>query len=258
MKAVLLLSLLLCGLGLGAQTPEGKALVALSFDRFDHRPARKILIIGNSRTYYHEMPEMVRQIADSARSPVRLDITTYAWGGATFEENWNSADVQRALGQHWDWIILQPESRAETDESTDQSFMTYGEKLIQAGKNTQSPVALIVNWGYGETLYAGSLPGTRLAHIERLEEAERSLASSAGAQVIDTSYVWEKVHAAEPALPLYEDGNHPTLYGSYLSALMIAGFILSDNIQSPAFTPNGIDQRDAASLRSAVSGYYRS
>ena len=257
MRAVLILSTALCLIGFAARTPQGEAALAPVMDRFDQRPARKILIIGNSRTYWHQMPTMVRRIGDSAKLPVRLDITTLAWGGASFETNWNNAEVQRALGQRWDQIILQPESRVETDIHTHESFAAYGAKLIQAGRSTNSPVALVINWGYGEVLYGGYPPETRQLYIQRIEDAERTLASDDGAQVIDTSAVWEKVHAAAPDLQLYEDGNHPTVYGSYLSALMLEGFLAGGEATKTSYDPPDANKDSTAIIKNAVFDYYR-
>ena len=256
MRAVLLLSALICAIGFLSETPQGKAALAPVLDRFDQRPVRRILIIGNSRTYYHDMPRMVRQIADGARSPVRFDITTLAWGGASFEENWTNAEVQRALSQHWDQIILQPESRAVSGDQNRQSFATYGEKLVAAGRSTNSPVALIINWAYAEQAYGSS--ADRRAHIEMLEESERILAGNGGAQIIDTSAVWEKVHAANPALPLYDDDNHPSIYGSYLSALMLEGFLAKGGVTETDFDPPATSKDSTAVIKNAVTDYYRS
>jgi hypothetical protein len=50
------------------------------------------------------------------------------------------------------------------------------------------------------------------------------------------------VHARAPGLPLYEDGNHPTVYGSYLSALMIYGFISETGVRTVAYRPDGVDE----------------
>ena len=223
-------------------------------DRFDQRPVLRILMIGNSRTYYHDMPRMVRQIADGAHSPVRLEITMLAWGGVSFEDEWAKAEVQRALSQHWDQIILQPESRAVGNAQNRESFETYGEKLIAACRSTNSPVALIINWGYAEQDYGSA--ADRQQHIELIEEAERGLAGNAGAQVIDTSVVWERVHAADPGLPLYDDDNHPSIYGSYLSALMIEGFLSKGSVKDTAYDPPTVGKDDAAVFRNAVMDYY--
>jgi hypothetical protein len=58
-----------------AQPLTAKALLTRAEDNFDGWPARTILILGNSRTFYHDMPDMVRAIADSAHDSQKLEIT---------------------------------------------------------------------------------------------------------------------------------------------------------------------------------------
>ena len=257
MKLIALFGSALAALALlGSQTPQGKALVQTGLSGLDGRPVKTILIIGNSRTYYHDMPVMISRIAASAGSPYRYAITTLAWGGASFQQNWESEDVQRALARRWDQVILQPESRAQVDDSSNASFFTYGSKLIQAARTTGSPVAIIVNWGYGESLYTNDPPNMRQRYIQAIDDADQTLAQTSGAKLIETSDVWEQVHAAHPDLLLYEDGNHPTIYGSYLSALMIDGFMEGRAVSKETYAPEAVDQASAFNIRQSVAAHY--
>jgi hypothetical protein len=64
-------------LGVLGFSPQGRGVLQAGSDAmaqagagyFDKRPVRTILIIGNSRTYFHQMPETVRRMAESAHSP---------------------------------------------------------------------------------------------------------------------------------------------------------------------------------------------
>src|SRR3954468_6108386 len=98
------LALLLCGLGWFqfGQPLTARALLTRAEDSFDHRPARAILILGNSRTFYHDMPNMVRAMADSAHDPQKLEITLDAPSGGSFEILWNDSATQGLLKQRWD------------------------------------------------------------------------------------------------------------------------------------------------------------
>ena len=64
-------------------------------DLFDNRPARAVLIVGNSRVYSNDMPFMIRDIADAAGDPIRWDVTALAKPGATFESHWNDPTSTR-------------------------------------------------------------------------------------------------------------------------------------------------------------------
>jgi lysophospholipase L1-like esterase len=235
------------------QSSRGHYYAAEIAGWFDPRPVKTVLLIGNSRTFYNDLPGMVRRIADSAHSPVRLSITMLAWGGASFEENWNDEGVRAALQKHWDAVILQAESRAIASEENRASFSTYGRKLIAAGRQGGSPVAVIVNWAYGESIYSDAPPGTRDDAIGTVEQITRGLADQADARVIDTCAVWERIHAAHPRLPLYEDGNHPTVAGSYISALMIYRFLSGGSVERATYLPDGVDAQAAEPIKRIAS-----
>jgi len=253
LRPLLLLAALAIAAGVFARQPLAHALLTV-LDNFDRRPVRTVLIIGNSRTYGHDMPFIVREIADAARSPVRYAITVRAWGGATFQENWEDAGVQQLLRQRWDQVLLQAESRAQSSYANEASFETYGEKLVTAAKAAGSPTALIVNWGYGEALYDNDR-SERADHIAVMQRAHGELARRSGADLVNVGAAWEEVHSAAPRLALYEDGNHPTINGSYLTALMIYGFISGDSVGKQRFRPGGMDESDARTIRRLVSRY---
>ena len=69
-----------------AWTPQDESIIQAGLNNFDKRPVKAILLIGNSRTYYHGMPSMVPRIMSSEGSPYRYAVTTMAWPGATLEE----------------------------------------------------------------------------------------------------------------------------------------------------------------------------
>jgi hypothetical protein len=221
-------------------------------DYFDKRPVLTVLILGNSRTYYNDMPAMVRDIADAANAPVRYAITARMWAGATLADYWNDADDQALLKQRWDRVIIQAESRAQSSEEGRASFRDAGGKLIAAARATHSPVALIINWAYAPEYYVNGRPGSRDYHIELFEDDHRNLAQATGAYVIDTCRAWEAVMRAAPQVKLYNDENHPDVAGSFLSALMIYGFISGEKVAPDGYHPGGVDNAADKAIRAAV------
>lgn len=221
-------------------------------DTFDQRPVRTVLILGNSRVFFNDMPMMVRDIAEADQAPVRFAITTRAWPSATLADHWNNADDQAALQQHWDRIIIQAESGAQSSEEGRASFRDYGGKLIAAARATQSPVALVINWAYAPEHYVQEAPGSRDYHIELFEGDHRNLAQATGAYVIDTCGAWEAVRRDAPEVKLYYDENHPDVAGSFLSALMIYGFISGAKITPDGYHPSGVDDAANTAIRAAV------
>lgn len=223
---------------------------------FDKRPAREILIIGNSRTYYHDMPGMLRDIAESAGSPFRIQTTLRAFGGASFESLWDDSETQSLLGETWDDAIFQGESRGQFSVDQNSSFVTYGEKLLDATKLRSGKPRLVINWAYDPNFYQNDTDGRgRAAHIAFIRESHKTVAQHNGARLINMSGLWEYVRATHPKIGLTEDGNHPTLAGSYLFALFLYADLPESDLAKVGYMPEGLPAEDAQALLEAVKQY---
>jgi hypothetical protein len=223
---------------------------------FDKRPAREILIIGNSRTYYHDMPDMLRDIAESAGSPMRYQTTLRAFGGASFESLWSDSETQSLLSETWDDAIFQGESRGQSSADQNSSFVRYGEKLLDATKLRSGKPRLVINWAYDSNFYQNDKDGKgREAHIAFIRESHKTIAQHNGARLIDMNGLWEYVRATHPKIVLTEDGNHPTLAGSYLFALFLYADLSASDLAKVGYMPEGLPTEDARALLEAVKQY---
>jgi hypothetical protein len=91
-------------------------------DLLDGRPAHTVLFLGNSRTYYHHMPAMVRAIADSAHDPEKYQPVMAAYPGASFQNLAGVDRVRKLAGARWDDVVMQGESRGQTSEALRREF----------------------------------------------------------------------------------------------------------------------------------------
>jgi hypothetical protein len=69
--------------------------------------------------------------------------------------------------------------------------------------------------------------------------------------------VWEGLLGKHPAFSLYEDGNHPTVHGSYLAALTLYASLCGDTCGKVSYVPAGISDADAEQIKDIVRRYYR-
>ncbi len=254
-----LLALLVAGSGWFefCQPLTAAALVRQARDKFDPRPVRRVLILGNSRTYYHDMPDMIRAMADSAGDPKLYDIAVEAQGGASFESLWNDPRARSLLGERWDDAIFQSESRAQASEDFARSFQDYGARLIGATHLNSGTPRLIVNWGYGPQLWDDGDPDGRgrQAYDAAIRSGTAALGRRTGATLVDIGQLWDEIAVDHPDIRLTEDGNHPTLAGSYLFALMLYGDLSRRDVGLVTYRPDGIDLATATTLREAVRRY---
>lgn len=238
------------------QDRSAAAFAQRSYDLVDSRPARSILIVGNSRTYFNDMPSMLREIADSAGNPAKFQVETSAKAGASFESLWSDGRTKRLLDTGWDDVILQGESRAQSTEDLNKSFLAFGAKLADASQLTQGRPRLVVNWAYDPSLYEGDIDGAgRANHLELIKSMHARLGSEADMATVKLAGLWEVVRQSHPSIKLTTDGNHPTVAGSYLYALALYANLSNGSVGGVTYAPDQIDPEDAARLRSAVDTY---
>ena len=221
-------------------------------DHFDKRPVRAMLFLDNSRMYYNDMPTMLRKMADSAQAKERFAIVTRALPAGTLQLSWNDAETRRLLKQPWRDVVVQAESNAQSSEQARGQFFDFGERLIREATSTGGTPSVIVNWVYGEDLFKGKEPGMRSWYYGRIQGDYARLSSVTGARLVNVGEVWERVHAAAPALPLYLDGNHPSLQGSYLSALVLYAHLSATDGTAVTYVPHGMSAAEAAIIRGTV------
>lgn len=238
------------------QQSSASAMLQRTSDLLDDRPARSILIVGNSRTFQNDMPAMLRAIADSAGNPSKFQVESSAYPAATFKTHWNKKRTRQLLAAGWDDVILQPESGAQTWKQGNDEFHEYGPRLADEAKLSAGRPKLVVGWpydaeAYQEPSYVGAGFG-RSQHLELLRENHAKLASAANLDRIDVAGPWERVRLSMPSIKLTSDGNHPTVAGTYLYALAVYAQLTNGPVVGVTYVPDGLSSDDAKALREAV------
>ncbi|MGZ8312324.1 MAG: hypothetical protein ACXWU1_12500 [Allosphingosinicella sp.] len=236
------------------------ALVACAFaaiwfgflqnDWLDRRPVQRVLFLGDSYTYYNDMPAMVTEMADSAGSENRIAITMRAFPSATLEDHWNNSETRSLLAQGgWDRIVVQPESYLQMLDAGSEHYR-FGSRLLN-GTGVARP-AIVVSWTASNAHYE-SKPVTRAEHFRNLERNSRGLAARTGGELIDVAQVWEDLLADDLPFSLYkDDGNHPSLEGSYAAALVVYASLSGRNVADVAYVPWSMNGEHATLLRDRV------
>jgi hypothetical protein len=223
----------------------------LARDLTDSRPAHSLLIMGNSRTFYNDMPYMIRPIADSAHDPEKYQVMLIAWPGASFQELAKNDRARQIAGAEWDDVVMQGESRGQTTEALEADFETYGEVLAGAAHPARGRPWLIVNWSYEPELLND--PEGRPYYTEHVRRSHDTLARRGDMREVHVSEIWEKVRNDHPAIRLTSDGNHPTVAGSYLLALAVYSRVSGRSVADVDFAPPGLSPDEAAVIRHIVA-----
>lgn len=216
-------------------------------DTFDKRPEIKILFIGNSRTFYHDMPFMVRQIADSANDPHKYIIEMHAPPGVYLQDHWNNPEVTALLNKKWDYVVIQGASAEQMTDEANSNFLFYGKQLINLAKMNGSQPVLFLSWRYDKDEHNYAQLGGRM------QESYAQLALDTGTAVVNVSAYWERLRDQNQSINLYEDGNHPSTAGSYLTALVFYKFFSNAEISGVRYCPIEISALNASVIRSVAA-----
>ena len=172
------------------------------------KQALSILFIGNSHTYYNDMPEMVRQRA--AGDGFDCHVAMIAHGGWFLEQHVKEPDVRfNILFGHYDYVVLQDHTHPMAPE----------EELV--------PAAAMLNVWIRE---AGSIPVIYETWAKKdapedqdnMNRVHRKAADTIGALLAPVGENWRAYQADRPNLEMYAvDGKHASEDGSDFAAKCI-------------------------------------
>ncbi len=200
----------------------------------------RILFVGNSYTFYNDLPSIIAGMAKS--KGITTEIDRLLEGGATLQGHFHDekADkVKHKISQgEYDVVILQDQSQipAISPEDSIEGVKKWA-SLLPLAKQQKDATRLILfqTWGRGE----GGVFDTEMQ--DQLTATYKKSAELAGAEVAPVGEAWRKWYAdADRAknMPLHAgDGSHPNLRGSYLAALVLYKTIYKLN---PVQTANHI------------------
>lgn len=227
---------------------------------FDQRPELTILFIGNSRTSWNDMPAMVQSIADSAAHAYKLRVELYAPGGVGLTGHVKDPRVHSLLAQNWDHVVLQAQSSELIDQPNWGKWLPPAMNLIAETKENDASPAMFVTWRYTEECPedpSWNASASAAMHVA-IQQQHTWLAEEADVGLVNVGLVWEKVVQQQPDFSLYADCNHPSVHGSYLSALMFFGHMLKGDVAAVTYMPSEVSQHQADILKQAVLDFLTS
>lgn len=205
-----------------------------STPRAHNNGALRVLFIGNSYTYFNNLPQMLVELAQVARATKQLEVEMIAVGGATLKTLWEGGAWRAHLQPgRWDYVVLQEQSTLglaplvnnQVQISDAKTFHQYARLFDAEIKKAGAQTILYLTWA------RLNRPETQA----QLTDAYLSLAKELNAIVAPVGLAWENALKQQPQLALHlEDKSHPTPRGSYLAACVLYATIYG---QSPEGLP---------------------
>lgn len=219
----------------------------------------KILFIGNSHTYFNNMPLMVKGLANANNIDVEVKSITgsnYKLSQfATTGNAYNTEIIHTLTSSKWDYVILQEQrvSIMEDIESTKKAITTLKETIDQSGAKT------ILYAPQGDCI--GSefrINGTSIYYDNNtlqyyLNKYYYSLGGLFDCSVAPAGLNYSRCMNEYPEINLYNsDMLHPSVEGSYLAACTIYQSIFSISAYNNQYLP-GSEYDDQNILKSLDS-----
>jgi hypothetical protein len=212
-------------------------------------PGIRVLFVGNSFTFYNEMPHMLHELAaeDPGAPPVfAVARVRGSWSleGATDDKGF----VSLVDEIDWDAVVLQERSwyLAESQDSWMDETYPYADDLRRKIEAGGDPGFLFETWAYRD----GVEKRDSYEWMQgRLGDGYDRLGARLGMDVVPVGNAWYAVRKLRPELDLYDgDGRHPNRAGSYLTACVFYAQLTGRDPTRSRFTA-GLDPADARFLQ---------
>src|SRR4051812_2213563 len=170
---------------------------------------KAVLFIGNSLTYYNDLPMLVQGLADAAGGD-SLIIALSAGPDMALIDHWNQGDVQKVIAsRHWDFVVLQ---QGPSSTAINRDTLRLVTKLF---------APLIAGAGGKPVLFSAWPAKDRRQDFPGAAESYRLAAEDVGGLYAPVANAWIEAWNRDATLSLYADGLHGNSAGSYLAALVI-------------------------------------
>ena len=218
-----------------------------------------ILFIGNSYTYYNNMPETIfKNLAKSAGYDV--EIASITEGAYTLEKmadpnDTYGAQVERALTgtKKYDYVILQEQSARPATASVGDFYEAVRNLSARIQESGATPI-LYSTWGRkmgSSTLTKNGW--TNESMTWKLAAAYEAIGKELNIPVAHVGLAFYDIYTASSTVELYnDDKSHPTYAGSYLAAATLFAEIFNEDLTEVNYT-GSLSEGNALVLRQAAA-----
>jgi hypothetical protein len=189
----------------------------------------RVLFIGNSYTYFNDLPEILAKLAEAGRRG-KIETRMVAPGGWRLKDHWDKGTARQLLDEDkWDFVVLQDQStlgmnywvKGTDHVNSDAVFRPYAEKWAAKIREKGATPVFFLTWA------AKNAPEDQAA----LNYAYASAAKETNSLLAPVGMAWDTLRHEQPSLRLFYEGHgsHPSPAGSYLAACVFYATIFHQN-----------------------------
>ena len=220
---------------------------------------KRVLFIGNSYTYYNDMPDMVVQAAASAGDILIQDDNAVA--DASFSTHaTKGATIAKIMQGNWDYVALQEAGRSpgRDEQFFMQNVYPYASDLndLIEEYNPCGETLFYMNWGERNGVPGECASWPPFCSYETMDDLLREriliLTEDFEAETSPVGAVWRYIRENHPNIDLYApDGWHPSLAGSYAAAISFYTSIFRKDPNLVTYNST-LSSSEANAIRAAV------
>jgi hypothetical protein len=213
-------------------------------------PSVRVLFIGNSFTRMHDLPRVVRRIAEADGNQVAISVARETRPGATLRRHWMRQRVRwRIQSGAYTHVVLQDHSMRAIEQPTE--LAAYARRFDEVISGAGARTVLYAPWARRRHRGpAGRALGTPDAMQERIDAVHDDLAGEIDADVAPVGRAWLIAGERLPGVRLYgRDGIHPSVEGTYLAACVLYGVLTARDPSGAAWAPWPMHESLASVLR---------
>ena len=172
----------------------------------------KVLFVGNSFTFYFNLPLVVESMADE--KGVGLDVYQSTAGGASLKDHWigkrKLSTKSKIQNGNFGKIILQDYSTNPVNKTAES--LDYFKRFINLAKSVDAKVYIYGTWP------VPTMQGKAYDGIDPIQHALKPLLSD-NVTLVPIGTAFRLFQAEYPEISLYtSDNKHPSPIGTYLAA----------------------------------------
>jgi hypothetical protein len=227
-------------LSLAAPVLAACSSISVTAPKFDDDADVKILFVGNSLTYVHDVPGLVRQLA--VLDDLSVSTVTIAYPDFALEDHWNNGIADEIRRLRADIVVMQQGPSSLVDSRA--HLVQWSQQLTTVVREAGGEPALYMVWPDVSRRFA----------FPDVETSYAQAAQAVGGRLLPAGTTWLRAWDQESDLPLYDgDG----LHASYIGALAAAQTIYASLFDVDAASINALNDNVSPArmnvLRAAVA-----
>ena len=210
-------------------------LLSLNLLKAENNLSEKVLFVGNSFTFYFNMPLVVESMAKE--KGVVIDIHQSTAGGASLKDHWtgkkNLKTVERIKKGGFDTIVLQDYSTNPLKKTKES--IQYFNKFIDLAHSLNAKVLIYSTWTYP------AMKPEKYLDKDPINIALRSLVGDS-VSIVPVGKAFRLFQDRYPNVAIFtSDNKHPSPVGTYLTACLFMQTLIG---KSPSGLYRRYDRKD--------------